>query len=250
MMPPPSPATFTTFTGSPFPSLTPRFGTLINFDDLPTGVPVPANQYASLGVTSITQIQSFGGVVPPAMTFGGSQSPPNYVGTGGTFGWNGTFRITLTNPTDRIGVGIADSIGADTLVIRDAALNVLASAVAPLGGNTYFGFQSNRFVIAILDIVCNFCAFDDLQFNPAPLAAASAVNAAASRVPLSNRLNMARGLSQMGNRNLASHRNGTRVNASAGSIGQLGSNGGQLRGQGQWNQRGASVQGQGGYRAQ
>ncbi|GAI95807.1 unnamed protein product, partial [marine sediment metagenome] len=43
--------------GTPSPSLSPTFGTLVNFDDKLVGTPVSANDYVFLGVTSIVELE-------------------------------------------------------------------------------------------------------------------------------------------------------------------------------------------------
>ncbi|MBN1805537.1 MAG: hypothetical protein JW837_09815, partial [Sedimentisphaerales bacterium] len=78
--------------GTPSPALDPVFGTLIDFDDQPTGTPILPGDYAALGVTSIIELT----LGPPAFArYGGTQSPPNYIGTGAQNGWNGIIRIDL-----------------------------------------------------------------------------------------------------------------------------------------------------------
>jgi hypothetical protein len=88
-------------TGTPSPSLSPTFAKLVNFDDKPTGTPVGALDYLADGIASITELEGLGTFA----RYAGSQSLPNYVGTGfagerGTdsnMGWDGTILIKFTN---------------------------------------------------------------------------------------------------------------------------------------------------------
>jgi hypothetical protein len=167
-----SPVAATTFTGIPSPSLSPVFGTLVNFDDQPAGTAVLWNDYVSLGVASITETEGLGVFA----RYGGSQSLPNYVGTGFTgerggdtdaTGWDGTILIELTNPTNKIGIGIANSIGdPETLTIYDANMNQLETSGVPAGANVYAGFERTNSDIKFLKITGDWFAIDDLQFNP------------------------------------------------------------------------------------
>ena len=165
-----SPVGAVSFTGTPSPSLSPVFGTLVNFDDKATGTAVLATDYLALGVASITETESLGFFG----RYSGSQSSPNYVGTGsggerGTdaaMGWDGTILIQLVNPADRVGIGIADSSGGpETISIYDSAMVLLESFVMPTGSNTYGGFTRGGFDITYFAINGDFFAIDDLQFN-------------------------------------------------------------------------------------
>ena len=94
--------------GTPSPALNPVFGTLIDFDDQPAGTPILPNDYAAFGLASITELT----VGPPAFArYGGTQSQPNYIGTGAQYGWNGIIRFDLAKPASQIGLGISDSAG-------------------------------------------------------------------------------------------------------------------------------------------
>ena len=68
----------------------PLFGTLIDFDDVATGKPLMANNYAGLGVTSIaSSIGTLG-------YYTSSQSGINYVGTGFGNNWNADILVEFT----------------------------------------------------------------------------------------------------------------------------------------------------------
>ncbi len=136
--------------------------TLIDFDSLATGIILPAGAFAGVGVVSITQTD---GAFGPLRTFASSQSPPNYIGTGPTFGWNGTALIELAGDTDRIGMGIADSSGVDTLNIYDASMVLLETSVVFAGLNVWQGFDRASADIRFIELVMNFAAFDNLVFN-------------------------------------------------------------------------------------
>ena len=166
----------TPFEGTPSPSLDPVFGTLIDFDDQPTGTPVGEFDYVAEGVASIVELEGLGTFA----RYAGSQSEPNYIGTGfdgergndyDDDGWDGTILIELTYPTNKIGIGVANNIGGpETVTIYDSEMNVLETQTAPDGGNVYCGFERSTVDILYLEIYGDFFAIDDLQFNyiPAP----------------------------------------------------------------------------------
>ena len=153
--------------GSPSPSLSPVFGTLVNFDDQPTGNLLSPTQYAGVGVASIVDLNS---ADDPLGYFSGSQSPPNYIGTGPNDGWNADILITLVSATDQIGIGIA---GPDTttLTARDAFGNVIESDVLSVPSNAYYVVQDSSGSIASLELSSSFIAIDDLQFDPSSVSA-------------------------------------------------------------------------------
>ena len=161
-------AATSTFTGTPSPFLSPTFGTLINFDDLAQGTPVGATDYLAWGVTSIVETEAVGTFA----RYPGSQSAPNYIGTGSGgdrgdngSGWDGTIVIDLTCPANKVGLGFANGIaGSETMTILDAYGAVLDTAGVPAGSNTYFGFDSTEFDIMTIVVVGDFFAIDDLQF--------------------------------------------------------------------------------------
>ena len=160
----------------------PRFGTIINFDDLATNIPLPPAQYAALGVVSITNTGLPLGTVP------GSMTQFNAVGTGPDDFWfmNAIFR--LNGVTDRIGIGIADSSdplnpSINFIDAYDVHGNLIAThPQAPdlvIGGftvpNNYSGFIDSSYEIAALGVRCSVttpvrgaagCEVDDLQFDP------------------------------------------------------------------------------------
>ena len=153
-------------TGTPFPNLSPQFGTVITFDDLPRDTAV-SDQYAHLGVL----FSNFFG--DPLLTHDASgQSQPNYVGTlssaehiGLPFAWDADILISFASPLTMVGVGLADGVGADLLRIYDPEFNLLESFTPPpYGPNGYFAFANSN--IGYLRITCDFCAIDDVQFNP------------------------------------------------------------------------------------
>lgn len=165
-------AATTFWTGTASPSLSPVFGTLVNFDDEATGTPVAWDDYASVGVASITETEGLGTFA----RYAGSQSSPNYVGTGDSgnrttdtsgapVGWDGTILIELANAADKIGIGIADSTGIDIVTIMDPDGSTLNSQTALVGPNTYCGFDSDTANIKYLEIYGDFVAIDDLQFH-------------------------------------------------------------------------------------
>ena len=165
-----SPAFGTSFTGTPSPTLSPVFGTLINFDDKATGTAVLANDYVAQGIASITETEGLG-------FFGrytGSQSPLNYVGTGingerGTDanqGWDGSILIQFAGLASKVGIGIADSSGGpETIFAYDSTMALLESFLVPNGSNVYVGFDRLAADIKYFKITGDFFAIDDLQHN-------------------------------------------------------------------------------------
>jgi hypothetical protein len=153
------------YQGTPSPSLSPVFGTLVNFDDKPSDTVIAWDDYVSVGVASITETQG-----PwPLMRLSGSQSQPNYVSTGNAYGWIGTILIEFTNLANKVGIGIADSAGGpEVLNIYDSGHNLLESQIAPSGENIYVYFERSSFDIKYFEIVGNYFAVDDLQFYSTP----------------------------------------------------------------------------------
>ena len=158
------------FIGTPSPSLSPVFGVLVNFDDRATGTPVLAGDYASVGLASITELTGAGAAFA---RYAGSQSAPNYIGTGPAYelngngsGWDGTIQFRFANATGLVGIGIADSaFGPETVSIFDSSHTLLESIQAPNGANVYVGFARGTNDIAYLEVTGDFFALDDLQFN-------------------------------------------------------------------------------------
>lgn len=157
--------------GTPSPSLSPIFGTLVDFDDQPTGTPVLAGDYAAFGVASIVELT--GGTLA---RYAGSQSAPNYIGTGfgyeiwgpHTGGWDGIIQINLAKPASQIGIGIADSQGADFLSVYDAGGNLLETYLINPGINVYAVITRPTYDISRIEVNGDFFALDDLQFNAIP----------------------------------------------------------------------------------
>jgi hypothetical protein len=158
-----SPVAADSYAGTPSPSLDPVFGTLVDFDDQATGTEVSWDDYVGLGVASITETEGVGVL----SRYFSSQSQPNYVGTGSTSGWEGTILIELMVPTNMIGIGIAKStVGAEALNIYDVDHNLLETTTAPIGENdVYVYFERSDNDIKFLEIIGDYFAIDDLQFN-------------------------------------------------------------------------------------
>jgi len=162
------------FTGTPSPSLTPTFGTLVNFDDKSAGTAVGEFDFVSQGVASIKETEGLGVFA----RYAGSQSSPNYIGTGlggerGTdanLGWDGTILIELAQLASRVGIGIADSRGGpESILAYDAGMNLLEEWVVPTGANVYVGIDTSIYNIKYFKITGDFFAVDDLQFNANPV---------------------------------------------------------------------------------
>ncbi len=164
-----SPVSALMFTGTPSPSLSPTFGTLVTFDDYSTGSAVGSTDYLSVGVASITETEGF-----LLSYYAGTQSSPNYIGTGvnsergtdASLGWDGTILFEFTGLADIVGIGIADSDGGpEYITAYDSSMSVIESYMAPVGKNTYIGIDTGAFNIKYFSITGDFFAVDDLQFN-------------------------------------------------------------------------------------
>ena len=160
--------------GTPSPSLSPIFGTLVNFDDKAPGTQVLWNDYDSVGVASITEITGAGTLF---VRYGFSQqSPPNYIGTGGNYeiggasgGWDGTIRIDLALPASMVGIGVANSSGGpEFLSVYDSTSSLLESHQVATGTNVYAVITRGAYDISRLEIIGDYFAIDDLQFNAIP----------------------------------------------------------------------------------
>ena len=167
-----SPAYAVPFIGTPSPALSPTFGTLIDFDDQATGTPIGAADYQAQGIKSITETEGLGTFA----RYAGSQSAPNYIGTGPTGdrqgstdpdGWDGTILFECIGLASTMGIGIANSVGDPEVVsIYDANFNLLESQVPPAGANVYVGFDRGGLAqIKFLEITGDFFSLDDLQHN-------------------------------------------------------------------------------------
>jgi hypothetical protein len=161
--------------GTPSPSLSPTFGTLVNFDDKAVGTPVLANDYVSFGVTSIVELESLGFFG----RYNSSQSAPCFVGTGSngergtdadpSGGWDGTIQIDLALPASMVGIGIANNSGGpETLSVYDSVGILLESHTVTTGTNVYAVITRGTYDISRLEISGDFFAIDDLQFNAIP----------------------------------------------------------------------------------
>jgi len=159
--------------GTPSPSLSPTFGTLVNFDDKPHGTQVLWNDYVSVGVASITEITGAGSLFA---RYGYSQqSQPNFIGTdyydngGASGGWDGTIRIDLARPASMVGIGVANNSGGpEFLSVYDSTGSLLESHQVIAGANVYAVITRGAYDISRLEISGDFFAVDDLQFNAVP----------------------------------------------------------------------------------
>ncbi len=160
--------------GTPSPSLTPTFGTLIDFDDQASGTAINATDYLSLGVASITETEGLGFFG----RYSGSQSQPNYIGTGvggergtdASLGWDGTILIEFVDFASMVGIGVANSAGGpETFSVYGAAMNLLESYTVTAGLNVYNVIdRGGLFDIKYMQVSGDFFALDDLQHNAVP----------------------------------------------------------------------------------
>jgi len=159
--------------GTPSPSLNPVFGTLINFDDQAAGTAIGAGDYAAMGLASITETEGVG----TFSRYAGSQSLPNYIGTGvggerGTdanLGWDGTIMFEFANLASMVGIGIANSQGGpETITVYDSFMQLLETYQASSGTNVYNVISRGVYDIKYMAVTGDFFALDDLQFNAIP----------------------------------------------------------------------------------
>lgn len=151
-------------TGTPI-GLSPRFGTLISFDELTPSSALNPATYAGVGIASITATNGTTGLSAVPLS---GQTQPNYVGPANFSDIN--ILITLAQPTSEIGLGLlAGSSNGFTLRALGTSNNVIGSysVTAPSEGvsafNTYYAIQDNAATIKSLEIVGN-GGIDDLQF--------------------------------------------------------------------------------------
>jgi hypothetical protein len=162
-------------------TLTPSFGTLINFDDLAplvagtsTGFyPLPPGQYATEGVSSISNSPTSN---PLFAAFFSQQSQPVYLTTGPNANFAGNITITLSKPASRIGIGVLSDnttpVTLNALAANGTVLNsftVATSASGPTPSNGYWIVQDSALDIQSLQIIsATNLGIDDLQFLSTP----------------------------------------------------------------------------------
>jgi hypothetical protein len=169
----------TPFTGTPSDGTAgsvpaPRFGTLIDFDE----ISIPANSdFAVLpidnylpDVVSIGELVN-GSLVPLTVLPVSTQSPKNYIlaeDVTGAAALTHTIQIRFKDPQARVGIGIIDEAGGQVLQIFDINHNSLEGPYSPQfsGGNAYAGFEESTAGITFLEISGKVFALDDLQFSP------------------------------------------------------------------------------------
>jgi hypothetical protein len=157
--------------GTASPDLEPVFGTLIDFDDYAAGTDVLADDYVAQGIASVTELT--GGTLS---RYPGSQSLPNYIGTGSGWdiwgqvsGWDGIIQIDLASPASRIGLGVAAAAGEldEILSVYDSDGSLLEGHVLAGGDNVYAVITRDQYDISRVRIAGDYFAVDDLQFNRA-----------------------------------------------------------------------------------
>jgi hypothetical protein len=167
-----SPADAAISYGTPSPSLSPTFGTLVDFDDLPSGFPVLEDDYVGVGVASITETTGAGLAFA---RYPGSQSQPNYIGTGIDYeiggadqGWDGTIQIDLAFPSSQIGLGVANGRGgSETIAVYDSDGALLESHTVDPNINVYAVITRAAYEISRIELTGDYFAADDLQFDSA-----------------------------------------------------------------------------------
>ena len=153
-------------------TLSPRFGTLINFDNLTPYTTVASNAYASLGVSSLTSNSAS----DPLYVYPySSQSAPNFLSTEDG---SGGLTITFANSVNVVGIGILagdgnpevlEALGATGNILGSYTETVSVSGKTP--ANAYYVISDTTSDIKSLMITSAAGTFgvDDLQFAPEPL---------------------------------------------------------------------------------
>jgi len=147
--------------GTPAPSLSPVLGNDVNFDGVATGTTITPAMFAGQGIASITNAGS------PLLTFAGTQSLPNYVGTGPSDGWAADITIAFGALQDKVGFGAA---GPSTITLKafGASSNLLYTNTFSSSTNDYWVLtDSTGPNIASIEIISSFIGIDDVQFGRA-----------------------------------------------------------------------------------
>jgi len=144
----------------------PRFGTLINFDDGSYSNPVIFDHYLAQGVTSITENNgNYLGY------YGSTQSFPYYISSGdyGTPAWNTDILVEFSQLQAKVGIGIAGPTFI-TFQVLDANRNVLEGYnFSMTGQNQYYYVDHPTNDVKFLRVAGANVAFDDLQFATMPV---------------------------------------------------------------------------------
>jgi hypothetical protein len=106
----------------------------------------------------------------------GTQSLPNYVGTGPSDGWAADITIAFSSLQSEVGFGDAGP-NTTTVTLRDTSNTVLFTNTFSSPTNAYFTFTDlSGANIASIEISSSFIAIDDVQFTnsavPGPIAGA------------------------------------------------------------------------------
>ena len=137
--------------------LSPKFGTLISFDDLTPNSLLSSGAYLGSGVSSISATNSTTALSAVPLS---GQTQPNYIGPADFSDID--VLISLTQSTGEIGIGLlAGSSNNFTLTARNAANTILGTYVVnvPDNGvgafNGYFAIQHTGLTIKSLEISGN-----------------------------------------------------------------------------------------------
>lgn len=150
--------------------LTPKFGTLVNFDSLtPLSTFVPTT-YSSVGIASISNATASD---PLLVLPYSSQTPPNYLSTGATDNYAGNITFTFTSATSMAGFGISeDGTTPVTFTAFGASGNVLGTfteTVPSTTFNAYYVLSDPSFDIKSVSVsAAQNLAVDDVQFSTVP----------------------------------------------------------------------------------
>ncbi|MFL6451147.1 MAG: hypothetical protein ACJ746_26235 [Bryobacteraceae bacterium] len=124
-------------TGTPT-GLSPRFGTLLSFDELTPNSALNGTAYTGSGVSSSTAINGTAGLA--AVPYSG-QSQPNFIGPLDFS--NIDILITLAQPTSEIGLGVlAGSSNSFTLRGMGVSNNLVATYNVTVPGNGVSAFNA------------------------------------------------------------------------------------------------------------
>jgi hypothetical protein len=146
--------------GTPAPSLSPILNHDVNFDNVATGTMITPALFAAQGIASITNAGD------PLFTFGGTQSLPNYVGTGGADGFAADITIMFNTLQNEVGFGDAGPNTVTFSAFGPKGALLFTDTFSSTPNNAYWVLTDDTAAnIASIEIKSSFIAIDDVQFN-------------------------------------------------------------------------------------
>lgn len=145
--------------GTPAPSLSPTLNFDVNFDSVPTGTLITAGLFSADGISSITNAGD------PLYTSGGTQSQPNYVGTGAGDGWAMDTTIVFGTLQSEVGFGAAGPNTIDLTAYGTGGTQLFTESFSSASNDYWVLTDSTGANISSIEISSSFIAIDDVQFN-------------------------------------------------------------------------------------